>query len=283
VPSSSACTCGPCPEHGVSRCAVYPSSLSDGQWAVLEPLLPPPGNAGGKGGRPEKHPRRRVLDAIFYVLRGGIAWAMLPTEFPPRGTVHGLFRRWTDTGVWSAVHDCLRDRLRIRAGRSAQPTAAIVDSQTVKSADTVPSETSGYDGGKKIKGRKRHIATDTAGLLLVVLVTAASLQDRDAAHRLLALLRAKYSTISLIWADGGYAGRLVKWALKVLTFTVDIVKRTDRLPGFKVLPRRWVVERSFGWLIKHRRLVRDYETRPDTHEAMVTLASIHLMTRRLAS
>jgi transposase len=262
---------------------VYPSSLSDGQWAVLEPLLPPAGNTGGKGGRPEKHPRRRVLDAIFYVLRGGIAWAMLPAEFPPRGTVHGLFRRWTDAGVWTVVHDCLRDRLRARMGRSPRPTAAVIDSQTVKGADTVPSATSGYDAGKKIKGRKRHIATDSSGLLLVVLVTVASLQDRDAAHRLLALLRARYSTISLVWADGGYAGRLVVWAKRVLGLTVDIVKRTDDRAGFRVLPRRWVVERSFGWLVKYRRLVRDYETRPDTHEAMVILASIHLMTRRLAS
>jgi transposase len=262
---------------------VYPSvSMTDAQWAVLGPLLPAPASEGPKGGRPEKHPRRRVLDAIFYVVRGGIAWALLPKEFPPRSTVYDAFRRWTDAGVWTQVHDTLRERLRIRAGRSPLPTAAVIDSQSLKGADTVPSATSGWDGGKKIRGRKRHIAVDSSGLLLMVLVTMASIQDRDGGIRLLAMLRAKFSTITLIWADGGYAGRLLTFAKQVLTFTIEIVKRTDDQAGFKVLPRRWVVERSLGWLVKHRRLVRDYETRPQTHEAMVTLASIATMTRRLA-
>ena len=158
--------------------------------------------------------------------------------------------------------DRLRGQLRVGAGRAELPTAAVIDSQSVKAADTVGAATSGFDGGKKIKGRKRHVAVDSNGWLLAVLVTAASVQDRDGGHRLVALLRERFSTITLVWADGGYAGRLVAWAATVLALTVTIVKRTDQLSGFVVLPRRWVVERSFGWLNRHRRLVRDYERRP---------------------
>ena len=161
------------------------------------------------------------------------------------------------------------------------PTAGIIDSQTVRGADTVGAATSGYDAGKKTKGRKRHIAVDSNGWLLAVLVTAASVQDRDAGHRLLALLRERLSTITLVWADSGYAGRLVLWARTVLTMTVTVVKRTNDVRGFVVLPRRWVVERTFGWLARHRRLVRDYERRPDHHEAMIWWATTAIMTRQL--
>jgi transposase len=256
--------------------------LTDAEWEVLEPLLPPPGNTAGKGGRPEKHPRRLLLDAIFYVVRGGIAWRQLPSDFPPATTVYDNFSRWTKNGAWQRIHDALRDQVRVRAGRKPSPTAVIIDSQTVRGADTVPNTSAGYDAGKKTKGRKRHIATDTMGLLLAVVVTSADIQDRDGAHRLLAALRARFSTVSLVWADGGYAGRLVTWALQVLTLTVQIVKRSDDTKGFVVLPRRWVVERTFGWITKHRRCVRDYETLPQNHEAMVHIAMIRTMTRRLA-
>ncbi|WP_067896077.1 IS5 family transposase [Nocardia vaccinii] len=256
--------------------------MTDRQWALLRPLLPPPGNTAGQGGRPEKWPRRLVLDAIFYLIRGGIAWAQLPHDFPPAKTVYDIYRRWTKSGAWQRIHDMLRDRARVRAGRAAQPRAAVIDSQTVRGADTAARATTGYDAGKKIKGRKRHIATDTSGLLLAVVVTAASIQDRDAAHRLLTALRARFATVSLVFADGGYAGRLLVWAKSVLALTVQIVKRVDTATGFEVLPRRWVVERSFGWLAKHRRTVRDYETRPDHHEAIVYIAAIHALTRRLA-
>jgi transposase len=256
--------------------------MTDAQWQVLAPLLPPPGNTGGKGGRNEKHDRRRILDAIFYLVRGGIAWAALPKEFPPYQTVYGFFRRWAKAGLWQQIHDVLRDLLRVRAGRSPQPTAAIIDSASVRGADTVPSRSRGYDGGKKVNGRKRHIAVDTGGLLLVVLVTMAGIQDRDGGLRLLALLRERFSTITHVWADGGYAGRLITFAHKVLAFTVEVVKRTDDLAGFKILPRRWVVERTFAWISKHRRCVRDYETLPEHHEAMVYIAMITTMSRRLA-
>jgi transposase len=256
--------------------------MTDAQWELIEPLLPPPGNTAGRGGRPEKHDRRRVLDAIFHLVRGGIAWAALPAEFPPAKTVYGLFRRWVRAGAWARLHDALRDRARMAAGRSPQPTAAIIDSASVRGADTVPARSRGYDAGKRVNGRKRHIAVDTAGLLLAVVVTIAGIQDRDGGHRLLAALRAEFSTIALIWADAGYAGRLVAWAQTVLAFTVTIVKRTDDLAGFQVIPRRWVVERTLAWISKHRRCVRDYETLPEHAEAMVHIAMIMTMSRRLA-
>jgi transposase len=283
--SSRACTCLSCPAHAgadASPCPVYPtSSMTAAQWAVLEPLLPPAGNTGGKGGRPEKHPRRAVLDAVFYLVRGGIAWRQLPAGFPPAMTVYDVFRRWVTDGTWVRIHDALRDQVRIRAGRAPLPSAAVIDSQSVRGADTVPALSRGYDAGKKINGRKRHIAVDTSGLLLAVVVTVAGIQDRDAAHRLLTTLRAKFSTISLVWADGGYTGRLITWARAVLTLTVQVIKRSDDTTGFHVLPRRWVVERTFAWISKHRRCVRDYETRPDHHEAMVYIAMIMTMSRRL--
>ncbi len=161
------------------------------------------------------------------------------------------------------------------------PTAGVIDAQSVKAAETVSTTTRGYDAGKKINGRKRHIVVDSLGLLLVVVVTGASMQDQGAAFRLLAAVREHFSTISLVWADGGYAGRLVDWAESVLALTVQIVKRNDDMAGFKVLPRRWVVERTLGWMLRYRRLVRDYERRPDHHEAMVLWATVTIMTRKL--
>ena len=285
---SPTCQCLSCPAHGEPlttplRCPFYPSSsMTAAQWAIIQPLLPPPGNTTGKGGRPEKHPRRIVLDAIFYLARGGIAWRQMPADFPPPTTIYDIFRRWAKAGVWQRVHDALRDLVRVHAGRNPLPTAAIIDSQTVRGADTVPANSAGYDAGKKTKGRKRHIATDTLGLILAVVVTGAHIQDRDGAHRLLVAVRARFSTVSHIWVDGGYAGRLVIWARRILSLTLEVVKRTDKISGFLVLPRRWVVERTFGWIIKHRRCVRDYETLPDHHEAMVHIAMIMTMSRRLA-
>jgi transposase len=196
--------------------------------------------------------------------------------------VYGLFRRWVTAGAWQQIHDALRDQARLRAGRAPAPTAAIIDSQSVRGADTVPTTSRGYDAGKKVNGRKRHIAVDTNGLLLAVVVTIAAIQDRDAGLRLLGALRARFSTISLVWADAGYAGRLVTWAGTVLHLVVEIVKRCDDLTGFRVLPRRWVVERTFAWISKRRRCVRDYETLPQHHEAMVHIAMIMTMSRRLA-
>ena len=234
MPSSPISPCPSCPPHaaGGHGCAVYSSSVTDAEWAILEPLLPAPGSTAGRGGRPEKHCRRVIVDAIPYIVRGGIAWRQLPVEFPPAGTVYAVFARWARSGAWQRILDALRDRLRVRAGRDRCPTAAIIDSQTVPAADTVPRSSRGWDGGKRTNGVKRHIAVDVNGLLLAVVVTAASIQDRDAAHRLLAALRGSFSTIRLVWADGGYPGRLLIWAKDVLTLTMQIIKPHPRRHWF---------------------------------------------------
>ncbi|MDI9978922.1 MULTISPECIES: IS5 family transposase [Rhodococcus] len=232
------------------------------------------------GGRPEKYCCRVVLDAILYVVRGGIAVAAAAGGGPPASTVYGIFVRWVRAGVWQRIHDARRARLRVRAGRDRCPTAAIVDSQTVPAADTVPGSRREWDGRKRTNGVKRHIAVDVNGLLLAVVVTAASIQDRDAAHRLLAGLRGGFSR--LVWGDGGSPGRLLGWAKSVLALQIEIIGRIPGACGFQVRPRVWVVERTFASINKHRRCVRAYETRPDHHEAVIHIAMIGLMTRRLA-
>lgn len=273
----------------VSGCACrnrrprYPSDLTDEQWRLLEPEARAvmAELRKGPGGAPMSHELRAMLDAIGYVTRYGIEWRALPVDFPPWSAVYAFFERWSARDLPRRLAERLRARIRVAVGRAELPTAAVIDSQTVRGADTVAASSAGYDAGKKTKGRKRHIATDCLGLLLIVTVTAASVQDRDGAHRLLALLRERFSTISLVWADGGYAGRLITWATTALRLTVTIIKRNDDTTGFIVLPRGWVVERTFGWLTRHRRLVRDYERRPDHHEAMIWWASVSIMTRRL--
>jgi transposase len=261
----------------------YPSDLTDDQWKLLEPEARAvmAELRKGPGGAPMSHDLRAMLDAIGYLTRYGIEWRALPVDFPPWTAVYAFFERWSERGMPQRLTDRLRGRIRIACGRAELPTAAVIDAQTVRGSDTVAATSAGYDAGKKTKGRKRNIATDCLGLLLMVTVTAASVQDRDGAHRLLALLRERFSTISLVWADGGYAGRLVVWAAAVLRLAVTIVKRSDNVTGFVVLPRRWVVERTFGWLTRHRRLVRDYERKPEHHEAMVWWATVTIMTRRL--
>lgn len=278
-----------CPVPGcgcATRTPRYPSDTTDAEWEILEPHARAvmAELRRGPGGRPMTHQLRAVVDAVRYLVRYGIEWRALPADFPPWPAVYAFFERWAERGLPQRIVDRLRDRLRVGAGRAALPTAAIIDSQTVRAADTVGAATSGYDGGKKIKGRKRHLAVDTHGWLLAVLVTAASVQDRDAGHRLLALLRERFTrSITLVWADGGYAGRLITWAATVLALTVTVVKRTDDVRGFIVLPRRWVVERTFGWMCRHRRLVRDYERRPEHHEAMIWWATTAIMTRQLVA
>jgi transposase len=265
------------PPGGTSK--QYPSDLRDSEWAVIGPLLPAP-RAGGRG-RPRVHPLRRVVEAILYVDRAGCAWRYLPSEYPPWRTVYGYFAAWRDDGTLARLHDALRCRVRIAAGRTSDPTAAVIDSQSVRAADTVPKATRGWDNAKKVNGRKRHIAVDTLGLLLAVMVTAASTQDRDAAKPLLWNLRRACRTIKLAWADSGYAGKLVTWAASTLRLTIEIVRKRDP-HAFEVLPRRWVVERTLAWISKHRRTTRDYERLPASHEAMVLWAMIALMARRLA-
>jgi transposase len=262
----------------------YPSDVTDAEWELLRPEARAvmAELRRGPGGRPMEHDLRAVLDAIGYVTRYGIEWRALPVDFPPWQAVYAFFERWNARGLPQGLVDRLRGRLRVACGRADLPTAGSIDSQSVKAADTVGAASRGFDGGKKINGRKRHIAVDTLGLVLTVVVTAASVQDRDGAHRLLAVLHERFSTIVLVWADGGYSGRLVRWAHTVLALMVTIVKRSDDTTGFVVLPRRWVVERTFGWLMRYRRLVRDYERRPEHHEAMVLWATVAIMTRQLA-
>jgi putative transposase len=275
----------PGPPHHIPtpypRSRRYPSDTTDAEWALIEPLLPRPACTQPTGGRPETHPRRQIVDAIRYLVHNGCVWRALPADFPPWPTVYGHFARWAADGTLGRVHDTLRQQVRQAHGRQPTPSAAIIDSQSVRAAETVPKPSRGYDAAKKINGRKRHIAVDTLELLLVVLVTAASVQDRDAARALLWRLRVGFRRIRLLWGDAAYQGRLVGWAAATLGLRVQIVRR--RLAhAFQVLPRRWVVERTLAWISRHRRTVRDYERLPDHHAAMVIWAMVTVMTRRLA-
>ena len=256
----------------------YPSDLADAQWQVIVMHLPP--EVPGRRGRPRIWPLRRIVEAILYVDRAGCAWRYLPADFPPWRTVYGYFAGWRDDGTLPRLHDALRARVRAAAGRDAEPTAAVIDSQSVRAADTVPRATRGWDNAKKVNGRKRHIAVDAMGLLLAVVITAASVQDRDGARPLLWNLHRACRRIRLIWADAVYTGKVTAWAAS-LKMTIHIVARRNP-HAFEVLPRRWVVERTFAWISKHRRTVRDYERLPASHEAMILWAMIALMTRRLA-
>jgi putative transposase len=226
-------------------------------------------------------PLRRIAEAILYLDRTGCGWRYLPADFPPWRTVYGYFAGWRDDGTLARLDDALRAQVRAAAGRRPGPTAAVIDSQSVRAADTVPRASRGWDNAKKVNGRKRHIAVDAMGLLLEVVITAASVQDRDAARPLLWNLRRSFPSIKLTWADGVYAGKLVTWAASALKLTVQIVRRPDDLHTFQVLPRRWVVERTFAWISKHRRTTRDYERLPASHEAMILWAMVSLMARRL--
>jgi transposase len=256
----------------------YPSDLTEAQWQVIAPHLP--AEVPGRRGRPRVWPLRAIVEAILYLDRAGCAWRYLPDSFPPWRTVYGYFAAWRDDGTLARLHDALRAQVRAAAGRQAEPTAAIIDSQSVRAADTVPRATRGWDNAKKVNGRKRHIAVDATGLLLAVVITAASVQDRDAARPLLWNLHRTSRRIRLIWADAVYTGKIAAWAA-VLKMNLHIVARRQA-HTFEVLPRRWVVERTFAWISKHRRTVRDYERLPASHEAMILWAMTALMASRLA-
>ena len=282
APGAVACRCCPGGISRSTRVRRYPSDMSGAEWAVCEPLLTAPAWLAGRGGRPARYCMRDIVDAIRYLTHHGPVWRALPADFPPAWTVYYWVDKWQTDGSAARMHDDLRERIRLAAGRKAAPTAAVIDSQSVKGSEMIAGARRGYDAGKKINGTKRHIAVDTIGLLLTVLVTAASVQDRDAARPLLWNLRRAFPSIQLAWADGGYAGKLVTWARTRLALTLEIVKRPDDLPTFKVLPRRWVVERTLSWITRHRRTVRDYERLPAHHETYVHWAMIIVMTRRLA-
>ena len=259
----------------------YRTDLSDARWALIEPMLSA-WRAGrvGLGISPIQHDLREIVNAILYVNRTGIAWEYLPHDFPPYKTVHGYFALWEKEGITEAIHDAMRGKVRRAAGRDAEPTAVIVDAQTVKTSGSVPEHAQGIDAGKKIKGTKRHVATDVLGLLLVVLVTAASVQDTVGGRAVVEQVARQHPTVSVAWADSGYKQSVIDTGA-AYGIDVQVVTKDPQQRGFVPQRKRWAVERTFGWLMLHRRLVRDYETNPARSRSMIHWAMIDNMSRRL--
>jgi putative transposase len=253
----------------------YPTDMTDEEWSVIASLFPPP----GKRGRPRKTDLREVVNAIRYLVRTGCGWEMLPSDFPPWQTVYWWFRRFLRQLLFRTIHDIALMADRERVGREASPTAGIIDSQSIKAPGAKKRR---YDAGKKIVGRKRHIAVDTDGRLLMVNLTTADISDSAGAQMILDAIRKRWPWLKHFFADGAYdRGQLMDKAA-FLDFVIEVVRRTDKEAGFKILPRRWVVERTFGWMTRWRRLVRDYETRIDVSEAMIHIALGSLLLRRIA-
>jgi putative transposase len=283
----------------------YPSDLTDEEWELLEPHLPAP----KRRGRPRLHSPREILDAVFYLLKSGCQWRMLPRDFPPWKTVFHYFRRWRMDGTWEKLNRALRRRLRGYLGRDPEPSAGIVDAQSVKSTG-VGGQERGFDGGKKVRGRKRHILVDTEGLVVEARVHSAKVPDQDGIRRLLDPAQDRLSRLSYLWVDAGYLGRGRDWAEEALGLEVEVVNRSPkpppekvlkiwarewfkeggnmdlsklpRRPAFERLPRRWVGERTFAWISHNRRMSKDYERLCATGEAFIHAAMTRLMVRRLA-
>ena len=259
----------------------YRTDLTDEQWELLQQLIP----TAKSGGRPRTVNMRGVINGIFYVLVAGCAWSLLPHDFPKWKTVYHYFRQWRINGDWERIHEKLRQWVRVMEDRHPSPSAAILDSQSVETATMIHLEV-GYDSGKQVKGRKRHLLVDTLGLLMAVVVTAASVPEREGAKLVFAQvhqLKTRFSRFIKIWVDGGYRGEgFMRWVMDIYGWILETVLRSDTAIGFEVLPRRWVVERTFGWFNWCRRLSKDYEVLPATSETMIQVAMIRIMLRRLA-
>jgi transposase len=261
----------------------YPSDVSDARWALIEPTL-----TAWRQARLDRRPTgksaptdlRDIFNAILYINRTGIAWKYLPHDFPPHGTVYAYYAAWRDEGIFAQLGYELTALARVKEGRRPEPTAAVIDTQSVKTSTNVPVTSQGTDAGKKIVGRKRGIVTDALGLVLAVIVTAASLSDNAIGTRLLDQAKNTYPTLSKAWVDTGFKNTVVEHGA-TLGIDVEVVSRNPQIRGFHVVKRRWVVERSLGWLMLHRRLTRDYETLPSSAEAMIHIAVIDNASKRI--
>jgi putative transposase len=255
----------------------YPTDMTDRQWHCISPMIP----LAKPGGRPRTLEMRAVLNAILYIVVGGCQWRMLPREYPKWQSVYFYYAKWRDDGTWQRIHDTLRAEVRRKAGRHKHPTAGCLDSQSVKTSNLAHER--GFDNAKLVSGRKRHLLVDTLGLVLAVVVTAASVSDPAGARQLVARLGGACKKLRKVWVDGAYRGKLVRWGAEHLWFSLEPVLRTDDMKGFRVLPRRWVVERTLAWLTQCRRLSKDYERLSSSSEAMIYIAMTRLMLRRLAA
>ena len=252
----------------------YPSDLTDEKWNIIKDDIPNIKSSKKTGGRPEKYSRREIVNAIMYLVSSGCRYCDIPHDLPPGGITWHYFNTWSKSGKWKKINSKLRKMVRVHRGRDEDPSAGIMDSQTAKGIEII--EHSGYDAGKKIKGRKRHLLTDTQGLIVNVVVHSAAIQDREGAKLLLNRSKNLLDTIKKIFVDGGYTGKLIAWVKEKYGITLEVVKRNE-LHKFVVLPKRWIIERTNAWVSKARRLTKDYEKKVRNQESMIYVRMIQLM------